>query len=336
MTPIGGGISFIFSIIVLVLAWVLKGIKRLVGLAVREDYKGVGFDPALSVVTLLFVVASSTTIALGYGFLMASAGNGDNNMVVIRDLLYRCEAKPAEIKEKNVILRLDDVQAYGWTDLSIRMMKDAIEHDFPIVAGVIPKDIRTDRDITHFLTREHCHIELAMHGYDHGIGEYGGNSGEGEFASLNGAESLVRIQAGLRELERITSSRITTFIPPRNQLSEDARKVVIDFGMDIISSEGDGYFDYDASTWDFNVNEPTSAESVIEDCEGVFSEGKQVCVIMLHPQDFSSGNVVDQDRYEEYTELLDYLYEENISVLRFSDLRLLGSPGGEEPEIVLR
>ena len=65
------------------------------------------------------------------------------------------------------MLRLDDVQAYSWRDISIQMIRDAYKFNAPTVAWVIPEKLADDRRMVQFLKRENCNIELAMHGWNH-------------------------------------------------------------------------------------------------------------------------------------------------------------------------
>lgn len=320
----GGAFSFIFSLVAIFVSWVYRGLKKLFVSSYKPNHRSTIFNPLTLAVVSVLVILAVGSVFYGYARLLLQASNKDSNLALIRDALYTCVTPALELGERNVILRLDDVQSYGWTDISIKMMEDAIDKDMFISAGVIPLDITDDNRIVRFLKRENCHIEITMHGYDHGIGQSDGpEERPGEYATLDTEEALRRTRLGLSELSKITKEEVTVFIPPQNQISSAAKNVLASEGFKVISSEGDGYFDYDASTWDFVKNEHIDASHVIADCEKVFSEKKKsVCIIMLHPQDFSnSDGELDERSYGEFEKILKYLQDENIPAIRFMDIR---------------
>ena len=215
------------------------------------------------------------------------------------------------------ILRLDDVQAYYLTDTSIRMMDDARERGLPIVAGVIPKNIQNDTTVVDYLKEHHCDIEIAVHGFDH-QSVLVDTVEHGEYAFLTTTEALQRTREALQALMGLTQTQPLTFIPPYNELSSQARAVLTELGLPIISSLGEKTYDFDTGTWDFATASFVGAEEVIETCLTKFANNDSLCVIMLHPQDYTKADgTVDEERYQEYTKLLTELQKRNIMVTRF-------------------
>ena len=59
----------------------------------------------------------------------------------------------------------------------------------------------------------------------------------------------------------------------------------------------------------------------INDCEESFKKGDDLCVIMLHPQDFSNEDLsIDGDRYNEFIKILDYMQSNNIPAITFKEM----------------
>ena len=131
-------------------------------------------------------------------------------------------------------------------------------------------------------------------------------------------EALNRILAGRDVMETIFREPVYTFIPPHNMYSDGTMAALAEAEIPLVSSEGEAYFDYDATTFDFADDELVRSRSVIRACEEKFEDG-EVCVIMLHPQDFADGQELNPTKYEEYLDLLEWIEEENISSVRFKD-----------------
>ena len=250
-----------------------------------------------------------------------------NNMIMAEHYFVDCKQNVTpQIAHRMIVLRLDDVQADSWSVINERIIEDALKHRMPIVAGVIPKNISKDFRIESLLWRERCNIEIALHGYTHtptvdsSLYAEGTNPEDsakvGEFGLLTADEARVMLTDGFNEVSALSGYHIETFIPPQNQISPEAQSVLIEFGITHLSSEGKGMYDYDSKTWG-----GTRADHAIAECEMTFDSGDPLCVIMLHPQDFSTSDMqIDTVRYAEYLKLLDTIKEMDVSVVRFSDL----------------
>ncbi len=311
------GFSFLISIAIIVVSFFL----RLVHLGMPAQPAEVQVYPrqrTTHVVTSLLIILTIFAVSMSVYFKITHVASSDhhNNVNLATHYVSECAPIPEPLlHDRMVVLRLDDVQAHSWSSVNIRMMEDALVRHMPIVAGVIPKGIEDDFRMMSFLMKENCNIEIAIHGYTHGIGgEY--SATYGEFYGLSKAEAEVRLRAALDEVRPLTSMPIVTFIPPQNQISAEAHSVLSEFGITHLSSEGKGVYDYDASTWN---NVP--ALEVAHECEKRFDAGDKLCVIMLHPQEFSNKELqVDEEKYREYTKLLDLLETMQVSVVRFNDV----------------
>lgn len=205
---------------------------------------------------------------------------------------------------KSVVLRVDDVQAWAWRDITIRMVDDAYERGIPLTLGVIPKGLGEDTQLIEYLQAHACHLEIAQHGYDHSNSR--GDTG-GEFEFLTEAAAKERIEMGLQEISVVTDEPVTTWIPPLNVQSTGTAAVLTELGFTHISTEGEGVFDYDASTFSYDTNELIATATVLDDCRVTF-ETSNHCIIMLHPQDFADDMALDSEKYQKYyLNLLDEL-----------------------------
>jgi len=315
-----GGIALITSFLVILLSYLINGLKwLLLKLFGRTRYVFTIYRNKTIAYTIFFLLTAVTVTTV---FLIFNIATNDNNSnyVAISDVLYKCIPPTSTTSKRMVVLRLDDVQAYGWTDISIRMMNEAFATGFTMTAGVIPAGLKEDKRITKFIKRHDCAIEYALHGYDHkdDIRDVGPI---GEFANIDSKTARAKLIAGKNILSRYSKQTFSVFIPPRNQLSPGSKKALAQEGIPIVSSEGDAYFDYHTSTFNFETNKFTDAEAIINDCETRFSSGIDLCVIMLHPQDFAKPDLfIDENRYNEYVKILHWLTEKRYSVVTMNEV----------------
>jgi hypothetical protein len=71
--------------------------------------------------------------------------------------------------------------------------------------------------------------------------------------------------------------------------------------------------------FDFQTNTTIPNEKIIFQCEEAFSQ-KRPCVIMTHPQEFSTDGKLDETKYKKFTDILNSLQERNVSFVRFKDI----------------
>ncbi len=312
------GLTAFISLIAIAIHFIYTGFQKL--FHISKKTKTNFFMKHATVFSVLILILMPVAIVGVYKPIATNLFNEENNIKLVGDALYECKPINIPNSDKYVILRLDDVQAYGWTDISIKMMHDALQRDQTIVAGVIPINIKSDKRIVDFFKKYDCNVEIAIHGYDHNIGENSDYT-TGEFAFLNEEEAKERLVLAKNELHKISAQKPVTFIPPNNQLSEGSFGAIRSEILPIISSEGKEYFDYDAATWDFRSNTFVNADVAINDCEESFKKGDDLCVIMLHPQDFSNEDLsIDGDRYNEFIKILDYMQSNNIPAITFKEM----------------
>ncbi|MCA9361340.1 DUF2334 domain-containing protein [Candidatus Kaiserbacteria bacterium] len=268
--------------------------------------------------TPIYIVIFIIVLGLAYYFLGDLVLPEDYNQVIVNDSEVSeadCKPFPITVGDKTVILRVDDIQAYTWKDVSIKMIEDAKWRQIPLTLGVIPKDILSDVELVNFIKVRICNHELAMHGFDHGVTEAGGP----EFGELEKDEALDRIERGLDILNKISTEPIVTWIPPQNIQSSGTDEALKEKGIQKTSKEGKGEWDYDATTFNYADDVLVEAADTISACEETFKT-ESVCIIMLHPQNYADGLDFDEELYKtHYLALLDGLIDKGYSFARFKD-----------------
>jgi peptidoglycan/xylan/chitin deacetylase (PgdA/CDA1 family) len=231
------------------------------------------------------------------------------------------------INKRVVILRLDDVQAFAWNNLTIEIINDVLKRNLSITLGVIPQYLSDDKIMRNYLRNvsRNPHIEIAQHGYDHKDNEYKYLSEEEAYKTTN---------IGLSEIVNVTGRYPVTFIPPNNIINgSNTTNALSSLGFKIIS--GDVRFEYDNNIMNMGfststLNDSGSDDSVIEPLQHVEKiiadclltiEDTNICVIMMHPQDYSLDNgSADPEKINNYLiPLLDSIAN-NIKSITFSDL----------------
>ena len=220
------------------------------------------------------------------------SGYDDDSVIKQND----CRIIYHDIGERNVILRVDDIQAIAWRDIQMAMINDALARDMTLTLGVIPDSLLEDKIICDFLIDKRCDVEIGLHGYQHRYKE---------FQHLNYSQADEKIKKGLDIVNRIEPN-VLTFIPPDNVYSEDTKNAAIKNGIKYFSArKGNNGFDYTQSSYDWYHSRLEDVDIVLDGCRRDFDNNKN-CIIMLHPQDYADedGNF-DKIKYEEYIKLLE-------------------------------
>ncbi len=306
-------LGIIFLINLLVLAFNKIGlIPRKLSLVMRRRYL------PLSIVVVAFILSS--IIYMLVGIISLAAIDNSSNFYHLSSLLPCQTPVKAQVDAGfRVVVRIDDVQAKAMTETTLAMLDEAYQRQIPLVLGVIPKDLEQDQRLVSMLKRYQCNLEIALHGWYNSVN---GNYELAEFGALDFAEAKQRIERGKQVLEKVLGIDLITFIPPNNHYSYETALALARVGVPVVSSEGDAYFDYNASTFDFDKDELEPVEHVIKDCYQGYKE-KGLCVIMLHPQDFMTNNSHDQAKFSQYIYLLDGLQRLDAQFVTFSDLIVL-------------
>jgi hypothetical protein len=241
----------------------------------------------------------------------------DNNAKILGEMTYKCQPVKEDYSDKKIILRLDDIQAFAYSEISEMMISDSISHNMKLVLGVIPHNLTQDAFITDVLKKNDCNLELALHGWDHSISP---ETGLYEFEDMDEAEAAGKIREGKSILEQIGGQPVVTFVPPGNLISSSTKKVLNQEGIKYLSGDMESsIYGIDATTYDFQNKKLNDNSEILNKCNERFSKNK-FCVIVIHPQDYLTDDKIDQDKYSQFINLLDELRKEQVLSITFRSL----------------
>lgn len=255
--------------------------------------------PLISVLVLAFVF-----------FLIITSIN-----YLVKDAAYEiyennCKTVYHETSGRNIILRIDDIQAHYLKDVQIRMIQDALKRNKTLSLAVVPFNLFEDKDMIHFLKENKCETEIGLHGYDHS--DY-------EFAEINYNQAEEKIKKGLEVLKSMEKN-VITFIPPNNEISAGAKEALHEKGIKIISSGFQNReFGFSVSTYDWKKHEAVSVDEIISECRDELDRN-ETCIIMIHPQDYTTNDKIDEEKYKDYIRLLENIDGLDATVVTFRDL----------------
>ncbi len=261
---------------------------------------------AMIVLTVLFIYAYMSVNPI------SAFKRRDSNYYALKNTIVGCQSVEKIPEGKKVILRIDDPHAFFLDEVVFKMVDDATAHNAPVVLGVVPKDIEKDTQLTTFLKHNLCNFEVALHGWDH-------SENPPEFQNLSEQEAFERMSRGKWVLESLLNTPVTTFIAPQNSYSEGTIKAAKRIGFKIFTSEGEGLNGYDATTYDFGDKKLVPVYDIVHQCMDSFDENKP-CIVMIHPQDFTTGEKLDKEKYKNYLEVIEVFQNLDVSFITFQDL----------------
>ena len=113
---------------------------------------------------------------------------------------------------------------------------------------------------------------------------------------------------------------LITFIPPNNEYSPGAEQALYDNGFKIISAGfWNSKYGFLVSTYDWEKFRLRDSEDVLKECEEDLDKG-ETCIIMIHPQDYTTNNQLDSKKYQHYINLLEGINELDAATTTFRDL----------------
>lgn len=225
-------------------------------------------------------------------------------------LKNHCSKTNFETSDRNIVIRIDDIQAYYHRDLQIKMLEELKKRGMVSSLAVIPFNLMEDKKMVRYLTQNKCDFEIGLHGYE---------NTDYEFQNIDYYNANLKLEKGLDILNKI-DSEIISFIPPNNEISVEGRQAVFDKGIKVISSGFQNKeFGFSASTFDWERDIFVNHIEVLKDCEKVLDKN-ETCIIMIHPQDYLTNNKFDSVKYKEYEKLLEGLSGLNATIVTFRDL----------------
>lgn len=211
--------------------------------------------------------------------------------------------------DRNIILRVDDIQGFVLRDIQKEIINDSLDRGYTMTLGVIPSGLIEDRELLRFLIDRRGKIEIALHGLDNEFNE---------FNSLSYEDALEKIEDGLAFLSFL-EPHIITFIPPNNEYSESTFKVLNEKGILLSAGYWNSEYGFNATTYNWDDKEIVSYEEILNECKKSLDENG-LCVVMIHPQDFATDDVIDNEKYDNYLRFLDGIEGLDANVINFRDL----------------
>jgi peptidoglycan/xylan/chitin deacetylase (PgdA/CDA1 family) len=264
---------------------------------------------------IIIIVIGYATLTNGKHSIINSLESG--NLELIKEAAHKCVPVEQEDAGKTIILRMDDVQAFAYADISKMIIDDVIKRQMKITLGVIPKNFSKDIIMSKYLEKNICNLELALHGWDH---SYSAEEGVYEFEMIDAQDAKAKLEAGKEILEKISGKNTMTFIPPGNKISPELKKLLELEGIKYISGEYEsGIYGMDATTFDFVEYKLVENELVLKNCDERFKKN-MFCVVVLHPQDYLTDDKIDMEKYGQFLDLLDEFKKRGARALTFSDL----------------
>jgi peptidoglycan/xylan/chitin deacetylase (PgdA/CDA1 family) len=219
--------------------------------------------------------------------------------------------------ERTIILRIDDITPWNNLDLMKDMVQDINERGYGVSLGVIPKRLQESDKLIKWLQdiNENPLVELSQHGYEHT---------ENEFKSLSYQEAMKKIEVGREIMIRYFGEHPLNFIPPYNVESEGTVNALKNLGFKTLSGSinefyiRDGFASagYTATTYKYSEDKFVNADQVLKDCKASLDKNG-VCVIMMHPQDFTEDGTVNKEKYSEFIKVLNGLQDLDAEVVNF-------------------
>lgn len=302
----------------------IRGLRQIGSInrnVVKESLHGIVSLVILGVITYLYF--TNFYLAHFKGPIQDSLGNV---VPLTGALIDYVEVKKTNItfpeypKEKTIILRLDDVQAWAWNNISINITETVLKRNIPITMAVIPENLERDPIMRNYLIskRNDSRVEIAQHGTNHTEEEYG---------NLTAQEAKKTAAEGLQKIISVLGVKPITFIPPENVYNKNATDALQNAGFLILSAgEGEYRYDgrmlykgYDIKTKEYDQEYLENVEDIADDCHAAL-EQTNVCVVMIHPQDYVSSDkrTLSAPRFAFFIDLLNRLQKFNATFATFS------------------
>lgn len=223
--------------------------------------------------------------------------------------------------EKSIIIRLDDVQGYLWRDLTINLTDTVLSKNMSITLAVIPTRINKDIIMKKYLLNisRNNKVEIAQHGFNHTVDE---------FNNLSINDSYNSILSGSEIIEKILRVNPITFIPPYNTYNNNTSYVLSTLNFMILSGSRDEYsignnisrIGFNTETKYSNQTELIPVDDILNECK-ISLDNRNICVIMVHPQDYIDSNkLMNATKYNEFINLLDGIKSLHVKSITFKDL----------------
>lgn len=210
--------------------------------------------------------------------------------------------------EKVIILRMDDVEI-NWKNPVMNLTDTVLSKNMSVTLGVVPTQI--DDELKKYLIdkTKDSRVEIAQHATYHI---------KDEFKNLSKSKKYNTIKLGKEKIRDTLGIKTITFIP-NYDLNQDTN-MLSELGFEIVST-GKNEYRYDENLLIIGTTKTSNSKDIIDSCK-ILLEQKNVCVVNIHPQDYvnKSTNTLNNNRYDNFVELLDQLKTLNTKFVTFKDL----------------
>jgi len=221
-----------------------------------------------------------------------------------------CKVAYHKVGERSIILRIDDIQANYNKEVQIKMLDELKKRNLTASLGVIPLNLLEDKEISKYLLQHRCDFEIALHGYD---------NSDYEFDFIEYPEASEKLRKGLEIVNEI-EPKILTFIPPNNEISDGAEKAILEDDIKIVSGGSwNTEYGFTISTYNWINHRLNNVSYILGNCKNTLADNKP-CIIMIHPQDYTTDNKFDKEKYDEYLKLLDGVEKLDANIVNFRDI----------------
>ena len=223
--------------------------------------------------------------------------------------------------ERVIILRLDDIQAYGWDEAAANITETVLERNMSITLGLIPSGMENPSPMRNYLIEKARNplVEIAQHGTD---------SHDDDLWKTDVDAVYTTGSKGLEKIARYTGVRPITFVAPMNEYTLESTEALAKLGFRILSAResefrNNGYLTlvgYTTQTKIYGEEGLVDISKITYLCNLSLSS-KNVCVIMIHPQDYvGNDNRIDPEKYSTFLSMLNELQKLDARFVTFKDL----------------
>lgn len=218
--------------------------------------------------------------------------------------------------EPTIVLRIDDIRAYSVP--AHYLIDEILNRKLSVVLGVIPRNLEKDKGFIDYLQKIRTNplVEIAQHGTEH-------NENDMDITNESLKEGNIKIQ-------ELVGVKPVTYITPFNEISSASREIVSHYfriisGKQGVIKEGEEVAEigYTAATYDYANSQEVSIETIVSKCEDALNK-TNLCVIMIHPQEYSSNinnsKSLSEDKFNEFKDLLTRLQELDARFSTFNDI----------------
>jgi peptidoglycan/xylan/chitin deacetylase (PgdA/CDA1 family) len=242
------------------------------------------------------------------------------------------------VTEPTVIFRLDDIQPYYLEPTQLEIMRTFEARGVALTIGVITRSLvkspHSDA-LYSIMSNLGEKGEVACHSKTHP-----------NFTSLSLNEQKDELSDCRDKLMTLFPGKeINTFIPPYNEFNDDTLEAMREESYSILSSQSTNYsipngscynecgnFDDEDDIVDLPMGASTGGYGstlVLQSAQTVFDQinnqlddnGQNWSVVMMHPQEFSTGKEVNLDAIATLNELIDMCESSGYEMVTFSQLK---------------